>query len=83
MDTIYFIGSLAVLKQLFPSHDFSHVRTSLDGVNAVIEEQPTDDMQKDLIAQKVQCLSHDDAVAYLNDPKQSGVWYAPESEVAQ
>jgi|GEM_PF-5084128 len=83
MNTLYLIGPLEVLKGQFSAHDFSHARTSLDGVNAVIREDVTDDLQKALETQGVQCLDHDDTIALLNGTASSGIWYAPESEEAQ
>jgi hypothetical protein len=80
---MYLIGPLELLKEQFPTDDFSHVRTSLDGINAVIEKQLTDDMQKDLTALKIQIYNHEDVIALLNGPSSSGIWYTPESEEAQ
>ncbi|NUN68823.1 MAG: hypothetical protein HUU02_03835 [Bacteroidetes bacterium] len=76
---MYLIGPLELLKQLFPSHDWSHARVSLDGSEGVIEAVVTPEIDQKLQAEGVFVLDHAEAIAYLNDPDMIGIW-TPESE---
>lgn len=72
-EKVYIIGPIELLKTTFPQHDFSHARTSLDGTEAVIEEDiasAQDHFDKELLF-----MDHAEAVEYLNDPEMAGVWY--------
>ncbi len=76
---MYLIGSLELLKQLFPSHDWEHARVSLDGAEGVIEAEVTPEIEQGLQGEGVLVLEHADAIEYLNDPDMIGIW-VPESE---
>ncbi|MFZ4620977.1 MAG: hypothetical protein ACOYNS_10480 [Bacteroidota bacterium] len=91
MESKYIIGNLSVLQAIFPDHNFSHARLSLDGTQCVIESDLVDDLnsleaiapgevsQDDLL--ELEILTHGQALAFLNAPDQEGVWYEPIAEI--
>lgn len=73
----YLIGSIEALQFHFPEHDFSHARKSLDGTQAVIEESVSEELVSDINADDILTLPHEEALEYLNDMDNVGIWYTP------
>ncbi len=71
----YFIGSLETLQQFFPAYDWEHARKSLDGGQAVIEKEITAELEAQLTAENVFIFTYEQALDFLNDPVQAGVWF--------
>ncbi|KAB2967512.1 hypothetical protein [Zoogloea sp.] len=71
-----------ILKEVFPEHDWEHARKSVDGTEAVIEYEVTPDLEQFLAAEEVIALEHQEAVEYLSDPDQEGIWYITHEEEA-
>lgn len=75
MDSKYLIGSLAVLQNLYPDHDFDHARKSLDGSLCVIERPVDADDVSLLESENVLVLTHEEALTVLNSKASENVWY--------
>lgn len=71
----YLIGTLDLLQQKVPNIDFTYVRKSLDGKQAVISVAITDDEAAGLSEAGLKVVSEDDARNFLNGTAQAGVWY--------
>jgi hypothetical protein len=77
---MYIIGPLVYLREQFPDHDLTFARKNLDETEVVIEDEISLDKQDELESNSVLCLSHEDAIDYLNDPDMAGIWYHDEEE---
>lgn len=76
MDTkLYLVGNKNELQSRYPNYDWDHARKSLAGDEAVIEEEITPAQQDYLESNGIYCLTHAEAIEYLNDPSMEGIWY--------